>query len=486
MFLGIELGSTRIKAVVIDTQHKVIDSASYAWENKLVDDLWSYDLDEAWAGMRACVAALNVPLDDIAAMGVSGMMHGYLPFDAAGRQLVPFRTWRNTNAAPAAQQLSELLGFAMPRRWSISHLVQAALNEEAHVPQVDFITTLAGYIHWQLSGEKVLGAGEASGVFPLNAAGDDYHADMLAKCNAQGYVARDLRELLPCVLQAGQSAGKLSESGAARLGLPEGIVLCPPEGDAATGMVATNAVTPHSGNVSAGTSMFAMIVLEQPLPPIKGIDIVATPAGKPVAMVHCNNGTSDIDAWMNVFAQLTGEDKSALYARLYAAALQGEPDCGGVVNVNFVAAEPMLGVADGMPSLSRIRGANFTLPNMMRAMLFSMFAGLSTGLGKLAQEGVQLARITGHGGLFKSHGPQQLMAAALGVPVSVMQSAAGEGGAWGMALLASYVAQKASEESLVNYLEQRVFAQEEILTLQPDDVDRQGFVRFMQNYMANL
>ncbi|MCL2531203.1 MAG: FGGY-family carbohydrate kinase [Oscillospiraceae bacterium] len=485
MFLGIELGSTRIKAVVIDAQHNVLDSASYEWENKLVEGLWSYDLDEAWAGMRACVAGLKIPLKDIAAMGVSGMMHGYLPFDAAGQQLVPFRTWRNTNASPAAQQLSDLLGFAMPRRWSISHLVQAALNEEPHLPQVDFITTLAGYVHWQLTGEKVLGAGEASGVFPLNAAGDDYHAGMLATVNAQGYVKHDLRQLLPRVLQAGQPAGVLSKSGAARLGLPAGIALCPPEGDAATGMVATNAVTPCSGNVSAGTSMFAMVVLNQLIPPISGIDIVATPAGKPVAMVHCNNGTSDIDAWMNVFTQLTGEDKSALYARLYAAALQGEPNCGGVLNHNFVAAEPMLGVTDCSPRLSRTQGANFTLPNLMRAMLFSTMAGLSVGLEKLAQQGVQLARITGHGGLFKSPGPQQLMAAAFGVPVSVMQSA-GEGGAWGMALLASYFMQRAPRESLVDYLEQRVFTQQETLTLQPNEIDCQGFAQFMGNYMAKL
>ncbi|MCL2195411.1 MAG: FGGY-family carbohydrate kinase, partial [Oscillospiraceae bacterium] len=357
--------------------------------------------------------------------------------------------------------------------------------DEAHVPQVEFITTLAGYVHWQLTGENVLGAGEASGVFPLNAAGDDYHADMLAKVDAAGYVKQDVRALLPRVLQAGQSAGVLSASGAARLGLPAGIALCPPEGDAATGMVATNAVTPCSGNVSAGTSMFAMVVLEQPLAPIAGIDIVATPAGKPVAMVHCNNGSSDMDAWMNVFAQLTGEDKNTLYARLYAAALEGEPDCGGVVNYNFVAAEPMLGVTDGMPRLTRMQGARFTLPNMMRAMLLSMFAGVSTGLAKLAAHGVQLARITGHGGLFKSPGPQQLMAAALGVPVSVMQSA-GEGGAWGMAVLAGYAAQKQVNETLVDYLEQRVFTQQEMLTLQPDDADRQGFARFMKNYMANI
>ena len=484
MFLGIELGSTRIKAVVIDAQHKVIDSTAYEWENKLVDGLWSYDLDEAWAGMRSCVVALKVPFDEIAAMGISGMMHGYLPFNAAGELLVPFRTWRNTNAQPAAQLLSELLDFAMPRRWSVSHLVQAALNEEPHVPQIDFITTLAGYVHWQLTGEKALGTGEASGVFPLNVAGDDYHADMLQIIDGLDKLHCPLRNVLPKVLPAGQLAGMLTTEGAAKLGLPAGIVLCPPEGDAATGMVATNAVTPRSGNISAGTSIFAMIVLDEPLPPIWGIDIVATPAGKPVAMVHCNNGTSDIDAWINVFAQLTGEGKNALYARLYAAALQGESDCGDVLNYNFVAAEPQLGVTHGQPKFMRSPDANFTLPNMMRAMLFSMFAGLHTGLGMLTQHGVQLARITGHGGLFKSPGPQQLMAAALGVPVSVMQSA-GEGGAWGMALLAAYLKQSKGA-SLPDYLEKRVFTQEETLTVQPNEEDSQGFAAFMHNYMANL
>jgi len=413
------------------------------------------------------------------------MMHGYLPFDADGRQLVPFRTWRNTNATPAAQKLSECLGFAMPRRWSISHLYQAMLNKEPHVPQIEFITTLAGFVHWQLTGEKVLGAGEASGVFPLNAAGDDYHDGMLQIADELVKLHRPLRDVLPCVLQAGQPAGVLTAEGAARLGLSAGIPLCPPEGDAATGMVATNAVTPCSGNVSAGTSIFAMIVLDKPLRPLPGIDIVATPVGKPVAMVHCNNGTSDIDAWVNVFAQLTGEEKNKLYARLYAAALQGEPDCGGVVNLNFVAAEPMLGVADGVPRLTRCSNANFTLPNMMRAMLFSTVAGLFVGLGRLAAEGVQLARITGHGGLFKSPGPQQLMAAALGVPVSVM-NAAGEGGAWGMALLVSYFAQKQADEAFVDYLEQRVFAQQEMLTLQPNEADRRGFAQFMSNYLASL
>jgi len=495
MFLGIELGSTRIKAVLIDHNHEVQATASHGWENQLVDGHWSYALDDVWSGLQSCVQGLAASLANVTAMGVSAMMHGYLVFDSAGEQLVPFRTWRNTNAGPAAKELSGLFNFHLPRRWSTAHLYQAILNGETHVRDIAFMTTLAGYVHWQLTGQRVLGVGDASGMFPINDNGNDYHAGMLSAFDALGKFHRPLREILPEVHMAGQAAGTLTQDGARLIDptgqLQAGLPFCPPEGDAGTGMVATNSVTVRSGNISAGTSIFAMVVLEQAMQTaFEEIDIVTTPAGKQVAMVHCNNCTSDIDAWAGLFLQLTallGADiaKPDLYDALYAAALEGEAACDGLLSYNFFSGEPMAGVDQGCPLLLRRPESQFTPANLMRSLVFSATASLRLGMDILAREQVQLDRITGHGGFFKSPGPQQLMAAALNTPVSVMESA-GEGGAWGIALLAAYFAQKSDGETLENYLEQRVFATQKSLTVAPNEVDRQGFEAYMLRYKAGL
>ena len=496
MFLGIELGSTRIKAVVIDRRHAVLATASHAWENQLVDGHWSYALADAWAGLQHCVRDLGPALQGVTAMGISAMMHGYLVFDGAGEQLTPFRTWRNTGAGEAAKELSALFGFHLPRRWSTAHLYQAILNDETHVPNIAFMTTLAGYVHWQLTGERLLGVGDASGMFPIDSRTNDYHAGMLGKFDALGKLHCPLADILPAVRMAGEFAGALTPEGARLLDptgklLPAGLPLCPPEGDAGTGMVATNSVTPRSGNISAGTSIFAMVVLEQALSAAFGeIDIVATPAGKPVAMVHCNNCTSDIDAWAGLLLALTQQlganiTKPALYDALYDAAMEGDPDCGGLLSYNFFAGEPMAGVSKGCPLLLRNPASQFSPANLMRSLVFSAMASLRLGMDILAREQVRLDRITGHGGFFKSPGPQQLMAAVLNTPVSVMESA-GEGGAWGIALLAAFMAQKNAGETLETYLEQRVFAAQKSLTVAPNEADWQGFERYMERYRAGL
>ncbi|MCL2494633.1 MAG: FGGY-family carbohydrate kinase [Oscillospiraceae bacterium] len=497
-FLGIELGSTRIKAVLIDEGHGVIASASHTWENSFENGYWTYSLEEAWEGLRACFRALSDscggPITTVKAMGVSAMMHGYLVFGSAGKQLVPFRTWRNTTAGQAAEELTELLGFGIPRRWSIAHLRQAMLDNEAHVKEIAYMTTLAGYVHWRLTGEKVLGVGDASGMFPIDSEINDYHEGMLKQFKS--HTQRDLRKILPAVRVAGEPAGRLSPEGALLLDptghLKPGIPLCPPEGDAGTGMVATNAVTLRSGNVSAGTSIFAMAVLESaPARALPGIDIVTTPAGRPVAMVHCNNCTSDIDAWAHFIGEALGRfgaqvSLSDLYDSLYAAALEGEPDCGGVLSYNFVAAEPAAGVAKGCPLLCRGPGARLTPENLMRSLLFSAVAGLRLGMDVLAREGIGLERVTGHGGFFKSGtAGQRLLAAALDTPVTVM-ACAGEGGSWGMALLAAYMEQKKAGEPLEGYLADRVFAGAADSCVAPCDEDRQGFARYFERYKAGL
>jgi len=496
-FLGIELGSTRIKAVLIDGSHGVIATASHTWENQFENGYWTYSLEEAWVGLRSCFKALSDrcggPITAVKAMGISAMMHGYLVFDSAGAQLVPFRTWRNTTAGQAAEELTGLLGFNIPRRWSAAHLYQAMLDGEPHVKDIAFVTTLAGYVHWQLTGKKVLGVGDASGTFPIDCEMNDYHAGMLAQFKS--HTRCDLRGILPAVRAAGEPAGYLTAEGALLLdptgNLRPGIPFCPPEGDAGTGMVATDSVAVRTANVSAGTSIFAMAVLEKALPhALQGIDMVTTPAGRPVAMVHCNNCTSDIDAWVGLFRQALGKfgaqvSQAQLYDTLYAAALEGEPDCGGVLSYNFYAAEPMAGVDKGCPLLCRGPGARLTPENLMRSLMLSAVAGLRLGMDILAREHIRLERVTGHGGFFKSGGAgQRLLAAALDTPVTVMDSA-GEGGAFGMALLAAYMGQKQAGEPLEDYLA-KVFAAEASSTCQPREEDRQGFARYIERYKSGL
>lgn len=496
VYLGIELGSTRIKAVLVDGNHQVVASGSHQWENVLEGGLWTYSLEAVWEGVRHSVGAL---LDscpgaiDIGGIGVSAMMHGYLAFDDGGRLLTPFRTWRNTTTEVAAGALTELFQFNIPQRWSIAHLYQAMLDQEPHVGDIAFITTLAGYVHWQLTGEKILGVGDASGVFPLDEAG--YHRGMMGQFEGLNTYPWQLADILPQVKMAGEAGGVLTPQGAALLDptgrIAPGIPLCPPEGDAGTGMVCTNSIGEGTGNISAGTSIFAMIVLERPLSKVHmEIDMVTTPAGKPVAMVHCNNCSGDIDAWVRLFAEnlaLFGQTPTLddLYKTLYLAALQGEADGGGILTYNFFAGEPMIALEAGRPMLIREPNGRFTLANTMRSLVMSALGTLKIGMDILASENVRLGKLLGHGGFFKSQGVgQQLMAAALEVPVSVMATA-GEGGPWGMAVLATYMAQKSPEQTLEQYLAQ-VFANEAATTIAPVQADVEGFRQYMTHYVEGL
>jgi sugar (pentulose or hexulose) kinase len=511
--LGIELGSTRIKAALIDKTHRPIAQGSFDWENRLEDGMWTYRLSDVETGLQACFRSLaanvesqyGVPLERVGALGISGMMHGYLVFDKNGRQIAPFRTWRNNNTGTAAARLSELFQFNIPLRWSIAHLYQAILNGEAHVKDIDFMTTLSGYVHWRLTGERVLGAGDASGMFPLDSGTNDYHAGMLKQFDelaAGTAFDRKVSSVLPRVLaaraDAGECAGKLTAEGACFLDpsgrFQAGIPLCPPEGDAGTGMVATNSVAPRTGNVSAGTSIFAMVVLEKELSATyPEIDMVTTPAGRPAAMAHCNNCTTDMDAWMRLVretAALVGAKvvKGRLYDALYEKALEGEADCGGLLSYNYVSGEPVTGVDEGRPLLARLPGGRFTLSNLMRTLLFSAMASLKIGMDTLTvKEQVRIDRLMGHGGLFKTKVVgQRLMAAALNIPVAVMDSAA-EGGAWGIALLAAYLVWNTEKEPLEGYLAEHIFTEgmagKEIM---PDSGDVEGFERFMTRYTAGL
>lgn len=505
--LGIELGSTRIKAVLIGPDHTPIASGDHTWENRLENGVWTYRLQDVWAGVQAAFAALaadaqaryGVPLATVGAMGVSGMMHGYLPFDAGGRQLAPFRTWRNTITGPAADRLTELLQYNIPQRWSIAHLYQAVLNGEDHVDRIVFLTTLAGYLHWQLTGEKVLGVGEASGMFPIDPETCDYDVGCLQKTQAllQAHgVNLDLRTILPRVLSAGTLAGNLTPEGARLLdptgALQPGIPLCPPEGDAGTGMAATNSVAPRTGNISAGTSVFAMVVLERPLRAVHPeLDLVATPTGRPVAMVHVNTCTSDLDAWVRLLGQMVEAagkpmTKNELYQLFYRQALTGDADAGGLVSFNCYSGEPIIGLEVGRPLLVRRPDAKLTLPNFARATLYAAMATLKIGMDILLRdEGVRLDRLLGHGGLFKVPVVgQRLLAGALGVPVSVMQTA-GEGGPWGMALLAAYLAEKRQGLTLESWLD-GVFAAGSGSTLPPDPADAAGFEAFLTDYHRAL
>ncbi len=505
--LGLELGSTRIKAVLIDENHRPIASGDYAWENRLENGIWTYDLEEVIKGLRACYRALA---DDVersfgqrprrfAAMGISGMMHGYLVFDKAGELLVPFRTWRNTITGQAAAELTEQFRFNIPQRWSIAHLYQAILNGEEHVKDVALLTTLSGYIHLRLTGENVVGVGEASGMFPYDRESGDFSAAHVERFDAlvadRGFLWK-LRDILPGVLPAGAPAGVLTAEGAALLdetGLLEpGIPLCPPEGDAGTGMVATGAVLPRTGSISAGTSSFALLVLEREL---KGcypeIDVVATPSGQPVAMAHTNTCTSDVDAWVRLFGEfyeLMGQkaDLGELFPKLFRKALEGEPDCGGLVSFNYFSGEPVTGTETGRPMFTRLPGEGFTLANFMRAQLYGAIATLKLGIDLLVeQEHVETDRLLGHGGFFKTEGVgRQIMADALGVPISTMTTA-GEGGPWGMALLAAYLCRKGEGETMEDYLE-KVFSQADSQTSRPDPAGSAGFQTYIRRYTACL
>ena len=455
--LGIELGSTRIKAVLIDQENKPIAQGNHTWENQLVDGLWTYSIEAIWSGLQDCYADLRsnvknlygIEIENLAAIGVSAMMHGYMPFNAKEEILVPFRTWRNTNTGRAAAALSDLFVYNIPLRWSISHLYQAILDNEAHVKDIDFLTTLAGYVHWQLTGEKVLGIGDASGMLPIDPTTHNYSAEMVAKFDkliAPNQYNWTLQDILPKVLSAGESAGVLTPEGSKKLDasghLKAGIPVCPPEGDAGTGMVATNAVKQRTGNVSAGTSSFSMIVLEKELSkPYEMIDMVTTPDGSLVAMVHCNNCTSDLNAWVNLFKEyqeLLGipVDMNEIYSKLYNIALTGDADCGGLLSYNYISGEPVTGLAEGRPLFVRSANDKFNLANFMRSHLYASVGVLKIGNDILFnEEKIKVDRITGHGGLFKTKGVgQRILAAAINSPISVMETA-GEGGAWGLSLI---------------------------------------------------
>ena len=506
--LGIELGSTRIKAVLIDQENKPIAQGNHTWENQLVDGLWTYSIEAIWSGLQDCYADLRsnvknlygIEIENLAAIGVSAMMHGYMPFNAKEEILVPFRTWRNTNTGRAAAALSDLFVYNIPLRWSISHLYQAILDNEAHVKDIDFLTTLAGYVHWQLTGEKVLGIGDASGMLPIDPTTHNYSAEMVAKFDkliAPNQYNWTLQDILPKVLSAGESAGVLTPEGSKKLDtsghLKAGIPVCPPEGDAGTGMVATNAVKQRTGNVSAGTSSFSMIVLEKELSkPYEMIDMVTTPDGSLVAMVHCNNCTSDLNAWVNLFKEyqeLLGipVDMNEIYSKLYNIALTGDADCGGLLSYNYISGEPVTGLAEGRPLFVRSANDKFNLANFMRSHLYASVGVLKIGNDILFnEEKIKVDRITGHGGLFKTKGVgQRILAAAINSPISVMETA-GEGGAWGIALLGSYLVNNEKKQSLADFLDEKVFVGDAGIEVSPTAEDVAGFNTYIENYKAGL
>ena len=500
--LGIELGSTRIKAVLIDENHIPIASGDYEWENQLVNGIWTYSLEDVHTGIRTCFADLKADvktrygteLTTVGAIGVSAMMHGYLPFDKDGKQLAEFRTWRNTITGEAAEKLTALFAFNIPQRWSIAHLYQAILNGEEHVKDIAYLTTLAGYIHWRLTGEKQMGVGEASGMFPIDSSTLDYDENMVQKFNE--LTGLDLRTILPKVLPAGANAGSLTEEGALFLDpggtLQPGIPAAPCEGDAGTGMTATNSVRVRTGNVSAGTSDFAMIVTDKELGVHREIDMVTTPDGLPVAMVHCNNCTSDINAWVGLFWEFCGlmgieKSKKELFIALFRKALNGDADCGGLMSYNYFSGEGVTDIDEGRPVFARMPNARFTLANFMRTHLLSALATLKIGLDILTQtEHVEIDRLYGHGGFFKTpEVGQRMLSAAVGAPVSVMETA-GEGGPYGMALLAAYMLWKEEGESLPDYLDGKVFADAKASTLTATEEEIRGFNAFLNRYKSAL
>lgn len=506
--LGIEFGSTRIKAVLVDGTHQPIAMGTHDWENRLENNIWTYSLEDIWSGLQGCYRSLaedveakyGEKLTTIGSIGFSGMMHGYMAFNEAGELLVPFRTWRNTMTEEACKVLTPLFQFNIPQRWSIAHLYQAILSGEEHVKDITFFTTLAGYIHWKLSGEKVLGIGEASGMFPIDSTIADYDQKMIAQFDeliAPKGFSWKLEEILPKVLCAGEKAGELTAEGAKLLDstgtLQAGIPMCPPEGDAGTGMVATNSVKVRTGNISAGTSIFSMVVTEKALSKVhEEIDMVTTPDGNPVAMVHCNNCTSDLNAWVNLFDEFAGKfgmkiDKNDLYGTLYREALTADTDCGGLMAYNYFSGEPVTGLNEGRPLFVRMPDAKFNLANFMRSHLYSAMATLKIGNDiLLKEENVKVDSLMGHGGLFKTPVVgQQLMAAAFDSPVTVMDTAS-EGGAWGMAVLAAYMQEKSADETLPDYLTNRIFAGQTGTTIAPKAEDVAGFDAFVEKYKSTI
>src|SRR3984893_2230614 len=506
--LGIEFGSTRIKAVLIGEDQTPIASGSYDWENRYENGIWSYSLEDVWTGLQESCLKLskevfenyNIPLQTIGAIGFSAMMHGYMAFDKDENLLVPFRTWRNTTTAQGAKELTKLFQFNVPHRWSIAHLYQAILNKESHVNNINYQTTLAGYVNWKVTGQKVLGIGDASGMFPIDSQTNDYDASKIELFNQQlktANIAWKVQGILPKVLTAGDAAGVLTEQGAKLLDptaqLQAAIPLCPPEGDAGTGMVATNSVAERTGNVSAGTSVFAMIVLEKELSKLHPeIDMVTKPSGKPVAMAHSNNCTSDLNAWIGLFREFVDAlgveiSQSKLFEMLYKKALTGDADGGGLLAYNYFSGEPITQMEEGRPLFVRTPDSRFSLSNFMRTHLFSALGTLKMGLDILfEQEQVKIDKVLGHGGFFKTEEVgQKMMAAAVNVPVSVMETA-GEGGAWGIALLASYMLHQEEKELLESYLSNKVFAADNSITIAPDQRDVQGFATFMERYKKGL
>lgn len=506
--LGIEFGSTRIKAVLIDQENKPIAQGAHEWENQFVDGLWTYSIDAVWNGLQDCYANLcaevqklyDTKIETLAAIGISAMMHGYMAFNEQEEILVPFRTWRNTNTGKAAAELSQLFNYNIPLRWSISHIYQAILNGEEHVKDIKYLTTLAGYIHWQLTGEFVLGVGDASGMIPVDPQTKTYDAEMVEKFDKlvapYGY-SWNLLGILPKSLVAGECAGALTEKGAKALDptgtLKAGIPFCPPEGDAGTGMAATNAVKVGTGNMSAGTSSFSMIVVKKVLSqPYEELDMVTTPDGSLVAMVHCNNCTGDLNAWISLFKQyqeLMGfpVDMNEIYGKLYNHALTGDADCGGLISYNYISGEPLTGLAEGRPLFVRSANDKFTLANFMRAHLYASIGVLKVGNDILFnKEKIRVDRITGHGGLFKTKGVgQRILAAAINSPISVMETA-GEGGAWGIALLAGFLVNNPEKKNLADYLEEVVFAGNTGTEIAPTPEDVAGFNAWIENYKRGL
>lgn len=508
--LGIELGSTRIKAVLVDENQRPIASGSHDWENRFVDNIWTYTLEDIWEGVQDSYAKLaeevknryDVTMTTVGSIGFSAMMHGYMAFDREGEILVPFRTWRNTMTEEASEKLTELFRYHIPQRWSIAHLYQAILKKEAHVPEIDYLITLEGYVHWKLTGRKVLGIGDCAGMFPIDIDKKDFNERMITQFDeavAKVHLPWKLREILPEVLTAGEFAGELTKDGAKLLdpsgNLKPGIPMCPPEGDAGTGMTATNSVAKRTGSVSAGTSVFAMVVLEKDLKKVHPeIDLVTTPAGDLVAMVHCNNCTSDLNAWVDLFQEFSEAmgmkaDKNELFATLYNKALEGDTDCGGLLAYNYYSGEHITHFEEGRPLFVRLPDSHFNLANFMRVHLFTSLGALRVGMDILfKEEGVKLDSLLGHGGLFKTKGVgQRIMAAAAGVPVTVMETA-GEGGAWGAAILAAYMRYRrdGGKKELADYLSDQVFAGEAGTVVNPEPEDEAGFETFMKRYVGGL
>ncbi|QLB40569.1 xylulokinase [Mannheimia pernigra] len=505
--IGIELGSTRIKAVLISTDGTILATGGVDWENHLIEGIWTYHQTEIWERLQAAYADLNKTVKEkyhtvirnAKALGISAMMHGYLPFDKQGNQLVPFRTWRNNITRDASEQLTELFQYPIPQRWSIAHLYQALLNQEPHLANIDYLTTLSGYIHWQLTDHKVLGVGDASGMFPIDIKSNSYNQQMLTQFDEAitkfGMPWR-LESILPKVLVAGEQAGKLTKKGAKLLdpsgALNAGIPLCPPEGDAGTGMIATNCIKEKTGNISAGTSAFAMIVLEKALSKVYSeLDIVTTPTGKLVAMAHANNCTSDINAWVNLFRECldtfgVNVCTEELYETLFLQALQGEADCGGLLAYGFHSGEHNVGLSEGCPMFLHPTKARFNLANFMKVHLYTAFGAMKLGMDILInQEKVEISRILGHGGIFKTEGvAQKILASALGIPLATA-STASNGGAWGIALLANFL-EVSDSCNLEDYLDKKIFNTTQLNLIQPDKTVNEGYKHFIQRYKQGI